>query len=47
MVAALVENVEGGEDRWILAEVVAYNPVTKKYEVTFNQLLFLNSFFTR
>uniref|UniRef100_A0A023F0S9 Putative histone acetyltransferase saga associated factor sgf29 n=1 Tax=Triatoma infestans TaxID=30076 RepID=A0A023F0S9_TRIIF len=33
MVAALVKNVEGDEDNWILAEVVSFNAITRKYEV--------------
>lgn len=33
MVAAMVKIVEGDEDSWILAEVVSFNPVTRKYEV--------------
>lgn len=33
MVAALAKNVEGHEDRWILAEVVSFNTITRKYEV--------------
>lgn len=32
MVACLVRGSEG-EDNWILAEVVSYNPTTNKYEV--------------
>ena len=32
MVACLVRGSEG-EDNWILAEVVSYNPATNKYEV--------------
>lgn len=34
MVAALVKNVEGDEDNWILAEVVSFNAITRKYEVS-------------
>lgn len=33
IVAALAKNVEGHEDRWILAEVVSFNTITRKYEV--------------
>ena len=32
MVAAFVKGVEG-EENWILAEVILYNPSTNKYEI--------------
>ena len=38
MAAALVRSTDGdGDENWILAEVVSYNPTSGKYEVTLEQ----------
>ena len=41
MAAALVRSTDGdGDENWILAEVVSYNPTSGKYEVGLSNLTF-------